>query len=252
MPGRAGRADPATGLGAPLCAGSALPADAAAAARAGVTWQGVRAAVLARIAGGEWLPGARIPDEADLAAAFGCARATVNRALRDLAAAGLLERRRRGGTRVAAVPVRRAVLTIPIIRADVEARGMVHGYRLLSDAPGEEAGVGPVRRVRALHLADGAPWCLEDRWINPAAVPGLAAADFGAVSANEWLVRNVPVSDGAIAFGAVAADAETAALLACAVGAALLTVERQTRTGGRVVTGVRLTYAHGHRVTTAL
>jgi GntR family transcriptional regulator, histidine utilization repressor len=47
---------------------------------------------------------------------LGCARATVNRALRDLAEAGLLERRRKGGTRVPLTPVRKATFEIAIIR----------------------------------------------------------------------------------------------------------------------------------------
>jgi GntR family histidine utilization transcriptional repressor len=215
-------------------------------------WQAVRAAVLGRIRARDWPPGARIPDEAALAAEFGCARATVNRALRDLAAAGVIERRRRGGTRVAALPVRRAVLAIPVIRADVAARGMVHGYRLIRQWPGEEPGVGPVLRLLALHSADGRPFCIEDRWINPAAVPGLAAADFATISANEWLVANAPFTEGEIAFSAAAADAGAAALLDCAEGAALLVLERRTRAGGVPVTAVRLAHAPGHRVATAL
>jgi GntR family histidine utilization transcriptional repressor len=215
-------------------------------------WQAVRAAVLARIRVRDWPPGARIPDEAALAAEFGCARATVNRALQDLAEAGYVERRRRGGTRVAVLPVRRAVLAIPVIRADVEARGMAHGYRLLRRADEDVPGVGPVLRVVALHTADGAPWCIEDRWINPAAVPGLAAAPFDRVSANEWLVAHVPFTGGDIAFGAEAAGAEAAALLGCAPGAALLTVARTTQAGAVPVTAVTLTHAPGHRVTAAL
>ncbi len=216
------------------------------------TWQAVRAAVLDRIRARDWPPGARIPDEADLAAEFGCARATVNRALRDLAAAGLLERRRRGGTRVSALPVRRAVLSIPVIRAEVAARGMAHGYRLLHDTAGEEPGVGPVRLVRALHTADGAPFCLEDRWISAAAVPGLAAADFAAVSANEWLVGNAPFTHGEIAFTAAAADPADARDLGCAPGAPVLTVLRRTWAGALPVTALTLTHAPGHRVTATL
>jgi GntR family histidine utilization transcriptional repressor len=41
-----------------------------------------------RIADGDWKPGELIPGEVDLADEFGCARATVNRALQDLADAG--------------------------------------------------------------------------------------------------------------------------------------------------------------------
>ena len=80
-----------------------------------VGWQSVHAEVLRRIRSREWLPGALIPNETDLAAEFGCARATVSRALRELADAGLLTRRRKAGTHVALNPVRKATLQIPVI-----------------------------------------------------------------------------------------------------------------------------------------
>lgn len=223
-------------------------------------WQEVREAALARIRSGDWPAGGRIPDEADLARDWGCARATVNRALRELAAEGWLERRRKGGTRVPALPVRRAVFGIAIIRQEVEARGGAYGYRLLADAtaplPGAVAAAldvapgAPWRHVVALHLADGAPYCVEDRWLDPAAAP--AAVLFEAQSANEWLVRTLAYARGSFAFAAVAADAATAAHLACAPGAALLALERATfAADGRAITQVRLLHAPGHRVEAA-
>ena len=57
--------------------------------------QTVQEEVLRRIHMRAWKPGEMIPHEADLAREFGCARATVNRALREIANTGLLERRRK-------------------------------------------------------------------------------------------------------------------------------------------------------------
>jgi GntR family histidine utilization transcriptional repressor len=110
----------------------------------------------------------------------------------------------------------------------------------------------PLLQVRALHLADGAPFCLEDRWINPAAAPGVEGVDLTTISANEWLVRHTAFSGGDIDFGAVAADAGTAALLACAEGAALFEIGRTTWAGAQPITAVRLTYAPGYRMRTAI
>ncbi|MFN4171257.1 MAG: GntR family transcriptional regulator [Pseudorhodobacter sp.] len=221
-----------------------------------VTWQTVHSEALRRIRTREWLPGARIPDEADLAAELGCARATVNRALRDLAEAGLLERRRKAGTRVPLNPVRKATFEIPIIRQDIESRGLTPGYRLLSRdlAPAPEdlarglAGEAQLLSVRALHLADGIPFCLEERWINPVTAPGVLVADLTGISANEWLVQNTSFTGGDIAFGALNADPATARLLDCAPGAALFIIDRTTRTGEALITSVRLSYAPGHRM----
>lgn len=226
-----------------------------------LTWQSLRAEALRRIRDSEWLPGEQIPHEAELAQEFGCARATVNRALRDLAEAGYLERKRKGGTRVALTPVRKATFEISIIRQDVEARGQVYGYRLLSDrvdahvpAKIREAlgltSTVPLRHIRALHLANGKPYCLEQRWLNPAMID--PKQRFDAISANEWLVRNLPLARGAFCLYAINADAEMAALLDCATGAALFSIDRATFSDTQPITAVTLTYASGFQMQTDL
>ena len=227
-----------------------------------VTWQTIQAEALRRIRERQWRPGEAIPHEADLAKEFGCARATVNRALRELAEAGLLERRRKAGTRVPLNPVRKATFEIPIIRRDVEGRGLRHGYRLLA----QEEGQPPrdvlalmrlpvdsrLMRVSALHLADDVPFCLEERWINAAGVAGIQGADFSVVSANEWLVQNTMFSSGEIECFAMPCDRRLAALLGCEEGAALFAVERTTWVGAQPITAVRLAYAPGYRMTTVI
>lgn len=225
-------------------------------------WQAIRDDVLARIRAREWPPGAAMPHEAALAAEYGAARATVNRALRSLAEAGWIDRRRKAGTRVALHPVRRAVFDIPVIRREVEAAGRGYAHRLLARAErpttaAEAARLAlppgaPLLELETLHLADGAPWAWERRLVNPAAAPGLAEADLDAVSANEWLVQNAAFSHGSIAFSATAAAAEAAARLGCAEGAALFAIDRTTWAGPVPITEVRLLYAPGHGVASTL
>ena len=225
-------------------------------------WREVLAEVRCRIDQGIWKPGERIPNEAELAEEFGCARSTVNRALRDLAGQGFLERRRRGGTSVPLAPVRRAVLDIPVIRLEVEGMGAEHGYRLLQrEHRGPAAwirrthGLDPgvdMLHLRALHSADGRPFLHEDRWIRVDSVPEVLDADLGSVSANEWLVRNVPLVRGDIELGAVAASAVEAAALGTSPGAALFLVQRATWNASGLITAVRLTYAPGYRMRATL
>lgn len=224
-------------------------------------WEDIRAEVLARIRRRDWPPGSLIPSEEALAQEFGVARATVNRALSELARSGMLERRRKAGTRVAALPVRKATLDIPVIRAEVEARGQVHAHRLLSQdrrglpAPlaarlGLAAGT-PFLVLETLHLADGRPHVLESRWLNPAVLSN-PLPDFQAVSANEWLVGHVAFAHGDIAFAAEPASRDEAAALDCAPGAALFVTERTTYTDREPITFVRLAHAPGYRMRTAL
>ena len=224
-----------------------------------VRWQMVRDEALRRIRSHEWPAGERIPDEVDLASELHCARATVNRALQDLADAGYLERRRRGGTRVPLNPVRKATFSIAILRQDIQERGQKPGYRLLSDnlqptPDSVKALLGPnapetMRHVTAVHLADDTPFCLEDRWLNPAAL--MPDISFDTMSANEWLVQNLGYAAGTFSFQAVRADAALATHLDCATGSALLTLERTT-SDALPITAVRLIYAPGHRIDSAL
>ena len=81
---------------------------------------------------GTWPPGHRIPFEAELAARYGCSRMTVNKALTQLAAAGLVERRRRSGTFVRMPRTQSAILEIHDVRTEVEALGFPYAYRLLA------------------------------------------------------------------------------------------------------------------------
>ncbi len=225
------------------------------------TWQSVQDEVLRRIHAREWPPGSAIPHEADLAVEFGCARTTVNRALRAVAEAGLLDRRRKAGTRVALHPVRKATLSITIIRAEIEGLGMAYAYRrILAETVKAPAPVqrrlgirnDPMLHVRALHLADATPYVLEERWVRIASVPTIMEADLTQQSANEWLVANAPFTHGDIAFSASAASEAEATFLACAPGAALFVIARTTWNGAAPITSVRLTYAPGYRMVTEL
>lgn len=220
-------------------------------------WEDIRAEVLRRIRARDWPPGGLIPGEEALAEEFGVARATVNRALRDLAEAGVVQRKKRAGTRVAELPVRRARLEIPVIRLDVLGRGQTYDFDLLADrltaAPvpvtarlGLPEGT-PMRYLETLHLAGGRPYVLESRWLNPTALP-LPSPDFATVSANEWLVTHISLVSGDIAFTAEPANPREAEVLGVAPGTALLVAERTTHGTAGPVTLVRLAHAPGHRV----
>ena len=224
-------------------------------------WEAIRAEVMQRIRTRAWPPGGLIPTEAALAQEFGCARATVNRALTDLAEHGVLERKRKAGTRVAMLPVRKATLDIPVIRAEVAARGQSYAFRLLTDTlaqppVGVAARLGLVPgqamlHLQCLHLADGQPQVFEDRWLNPDVLPQ-PAPDFALVSANEWLVSNVAFVTGDIAFSAEPASPTEADALSLAQGTALFITERCTWGIDAPITWVRLAHAPGYRLQTLL
>lgn len=209
-----------------------------------------------RIVEREWRQGDRIPDEAELAVEFGVARATVNKALQLVAEEGLLDRRRRAGTHVTVNPVRKAVLSIPVVREQVETLGKAYGHRVISQrmrpVPARVAlrmrvtAGTPLIHMRTVHMADADPFQAEDRWINPAAVPEVLDVDFRRDSANEWLVRNAPYTHAELTFSAENANKRDALLLDTRPGQALLVLDRTTWNDLGAITHVRLAFHPGY------
>jgi GntR family histidine utilization transcriptional repressor len=211
-----------------------------------------------RIRSGEWSPGHRIPFEKDLAAEYGCARMTVNKALSQLAREGYIARRKRAGSIVTQPQALSAVLEIHDVAAEVSSLGREYGYRLLDR--GEHASDEVMRHfdpeggahllaVAALHLAGRLPFCYEERWINLDAVPEAAAEPFTAEAPGAWLLRRVPWNEAEHEISARGANGRAAAALDVAGGVPCLVIERRTWNDAHVVTFVRLTYpGENHRL----
>lgn len=214
-----------------------------------------------RIVEREWQQGDRIPDEAELAVEFGVARATVNKALQLLAEEGLLARKRRAGTHVAVNPVRKATLSIPIVREQIESMGMEYSHRVVAQrrSPIPEDVAQRLRlpagelliRMRTVHYGDGRPFQVEDRWINPHAVPEVEAVDFRKINANEWLVRNAPYLYADLIVSAENANVRDARLLETRRDQALLVLQRTTWNDLGAITSVRLAFHPGYSMSTA-
>ena len=216
-----------------------------------VTWKDVREKIHVAILDGVYSPGDKLPRDQDIAANLKCARTTVQRAMRDLADSGIVERRRKGGTRVRSDPVIRATLDIPDTRKEVEAKGANYGYQLVRKSReltprNVVAAFGlsqPERmlRVEALHMADNRPYTFEDRWISTNTVPEILDIDLASQSANEWLIHNRPYSHFDLRFYAEAADGPIAEILGTQVGTALLVIERTTWIGNSPITSLKAT-----------
>ncbi len=224
-----------------------------------LSWTDVRDTMRARILARDYDLGARLPRDEDIALDLGCTRTTVHRAMQDLEKAGLIQRKRKGGTHVRANPITRAVLDIPLVRREIEEMGVAYSHRLLTrtqalcPAPvAQRFGLSAPRsmlRITALHLAGARPYSFEDRWIDPASGPEILQVDFSVISANEWLVRHKPYSRVEIEFSARAADADLAQVLDCPLAAALLVNTRTTWTGETPITTVQSIAAPAYKIT---
>lgn len=222
----------------------------------------IRNSLQTRILSGEWTLGERIPDEANLAEEYGCARTTVNRALRALAEDGLVVRKRKGGTRVNPAPVRTAKLSISVIREQVEAAGHAYDFKVLKQSqsvpPKDIQDILKLSEnsealyLETLHFADNDPFVFETRWVNLSVVPEILGAPLSEISVNEWLVRTVPFSSGDVEFSAVNAPENAAGALSVLPGAALFAVDRTTWLGKSRITTMTQYYRQGYRLKSQL
>ena len=213
----------------------------------------IRWDVQQRIMSGDWRPGTRIPFEHELAEQYGCSRMTVNKALSALAEDGLIVRRRKAGSFVAAPVVEQAVMEIQDFALEAARLGLVYRYeitdrrlRALDAAAAKAAGLprgAKVAHVLCRHIIGGQPAAYEDRIISLAAVPDAASERFDTVAPGTWLLQRVPWNQAEHILRARRADAALAHLLDVAVGEACLVLQRRTWHLGAPVTVVDITFA---------
>lgn len=205
-----------------------------------------------QILSGAWGPGTKVPSEHALAAQFDCARMTVSKAIGTLVEKGLVVRRRRAGTIVAAPRSQETVLEIHDIQAEVQAGGRGYRFDILSrrvgkatreeaEKLGAELGT-PVLAITCVHWADTMPYALEERLINLNAVPEAEGEMFRDVPPGSWLLAKIPWNEAEHRIFAVSADAATARVLKIRRNAPCLCIERRTRRDVHNVTYVRLIY----------
>ena len=214
--------------------------------------QTILADIETRILSGEWPPGHRIPFEHELTVRYGCSRMTVNKALTQLASAGLIERRRKAGSFVRLPQSRSAALEINDLATEVLALGLPYRFDILerrrrkagrADAALIDLPAGAaLLEIACLHWAAGNPFCLEQRLVNLAAVPEAADETFAEVAPGAWLVARVPWSSAEHRIRATAAGRKAGALLHMPAATPCLAVERRTFMGDRPLTHVLLTY----------
>lgn len=156
----------------------------------------------AGLAEGRWTPGDLMPSEAELVAEFGVSRMTVNRALRELRAEGLVERVQGVGTFAARLNRLTATLLIRDMREHIASLGL--RYRLdchfvrKAKAPADPARAlglmvgAPVFHSRVVYHGDGIALQYEDRFVNPAAAPDYLAVDFQEITPTQYLLDVAP------------------------------------------------------------
>jgi GntR family histidine utilization transcriptional repressor len=204
------------------------------------------------ISSGEWRPGDPVPSESALMQQFGISRMTVNRALRELTAQGMVVRHQGSGTFVAELHRIASNLTIRDIQEEVMERGHVHTARvLLSIAEKADAQLAQSLGLRAgakvfhtvlVHLENGIPIQYEDRYVNPAAAPQYLQSDFTQTTPTRHLLSEAPLTEATYSIEACLPTPEQARHLAVGLREPCLAQVRRTVSGAHVASLVRLVY----------
>ncbi|MFT3820073.1 MAG: histidine utilization repressor [Rubrivivax sp.] len=204
------------------------------------------------LAAGTWAPGALMPSEAELVAQFGVSRMTVNRALKELQAEGLVERSQGLGTFAARLHRVSSTLTIRDLHEEIESRGhqhraMVHLQRAekASRELAAQLGLAPGARVfhtLIVHHENGVPLQCEDRYVNPRCSPGYLDADFSRTTPTQVLFETTALWRAQYTVEASAPTVEEARLLGIAAREPCLVVTRRTFSRDVAITLARLVH----------
>ncbi len=215
-------------------------------------YEQVKAFIKGHISSGQWRPGDPVPSESTLAQQFAVARMTVNRALRELAAEGLVTRIQGSGTRVAELHRISSRLTIRDIHEEVAERGHVHTTRVLLVAQekagtdlAQSLGLQPGDKVFhtiLIHMENGVPIQYEDRYVNPAAAPGYLDLDFTQTTPTHHLLECAPLTEASYNIEACLPTAREAKELAIKRTEPCLAMMRRTVSGAHVASVARLVY----------
>jgi len=206
----------------------------------------------AGLAAGRWPPGALMPSEAELVAEFGVSRMTVNRALRELQAEGLVARTQGVGTFAAPLHRVSSTLTIHDLQEEIEARGHRHRARVhlqraepAGAALAAQLGVAvgaEVFHTLIVHCEDETPLQCEDRFVNPACAPHYLEADFARITPTHYLFEHTALWRAQYSIEAARPTAEEARLLGVAGDAPCLVIVRRTFTREAAITIGRLVH----------
>ena len=204
------------------------------------------------LANRRWLPGALMPSEAELVAQFGVSRMTVNRALRELVAEGLVERIKGVGTFAAQLQRVSSRLTIRNLHDEILERGHAHRseLHLLRQEAASEGLAQQMKLAEGaaifhsviVHHENGLPLQLEDRYVNPACAPNYLEVDFDSITPTQYLLEVAPLWEAQYTVMAALASPQEARWLGISGREPCLVVVRRTSNLGTPITLVRLTH----------
>lgn len=212
----------------------------------------VKNLILRRIGSGHWLPESKIPSENELVASLGISRMTINRAIRELTAEGVLVRQRGTGTFVAPRKSEFALLEVRNIAEEITRRGGEHSADIhllaqeaapdrIAESMALEVGT-PVFHSVIVHRDGDSPVQLADRYVNPVVAPDFLNQDFTTMTPSQYLMEVAAISEVEHIIEAILPDQQIQELLEIEAHEPCLLLNRTTWSQSVVATCNRLYY----------
>ena len=197
-----------------------------------IKYRDVKNHILARIQDKQWPPGHTLPSEISLAETLGCSRATVSRALNQLAEEGIIVRKRRAGSRVNTFPTKQLRFNFDCANMEADTKGAVYRYELesrdikkvpkLARGRLDKVPEGLGLLLQCVHYQDEEPFQLEECWINLATLPDAVEQSFEQIAPIAWLLSENPLCVGEVNYSASRADRQQAKFLKIRIGEPVL------------------------------
>ena len=231
----------------------------------GSRYENVKAYILDKINSGTWLPTQRVPSETKLVKELGVSRMTVHRAMRELTEEGVLMRAQGVGTFVGRNRPTSALIEVRDIADEIRHLGHEYSNRIIkmeaAKAPHDIAlgmsvptGASLFHSVM-VHLENGIPVQLENRYVNPEVAPDYLGQDYSNRSPHDYLVTILPVTETENVIHAIHPDDVMQDRLEISEIEPCILIIRRNWTGGTVATynkfiypGSRFTLSNRYRL----
>ena len=205
------------------------------------------------ICNGVWKVNDKIPSESELVKQLGYSRMTINRALRELTADGLLVRVQGVGSFVAEGQGHSALFQINNIADEIATRNHIHRAEVTTlekiNANVEQALLmqmdegQPLFHSIIVHFENEVPVQIEDRLVNAALIPDYLEQDFIVNTPNAYLMAKSPVTEGEHIVEAILASIQECKWLKIARNEPCLLIRRRTWSNKQLISSARLIYA---------
>ncbi|MFQ6325707.1 histidine utilization repressor [Nocardia sp. CWNU-33] len=214
-------------------------------------YERVKNLVVAQINSGHWSEGDQLPSENQLVAALGLSRMTINRALRELTADGLIVRMMGVGTFVAPPKTASPLFEVKNIADEIQRRGHRHRTEVIyvreehADTANpviQDLMRGKVFHSLMVHFEDDTPIQVEDRYVNPSEAPGYLDQDFTLKTPNNYLSEVAPLERGEHIVEAILGSVDECRLLRIKRSEPCLLIRRRTWSSRGLVSAARLVH----------